>query len=72
MSKKVVRIDRDQIKKSLKEQCACYVLITCSTPSDDGKMEVEMSFEGEEDLAALLVENASQVFDTRIPRQESK
>ena len=72
MSKKIIQIDKEQIKKTLKEQCVCYVLITCSSPSNDGKMEVEMSFEGEEDLAALLVENAAQVFDARIPRQESQ
>lgn len=72
MGKKIVRIDKQQIKKSLKDDCACYVLITCSNPSSDGKMEVEMCFEGEEDLAALLIENAAQAFDARIDRRESK
>lgn len=76
MSKKLVKITREdtlaRLKEILKDQCGCYVLITCSLPTNDGKMEVEMNFEGDEDLAALLIENASQVFDTRAPRQESK
>lgn len=61
-----------RLKKTLKDKYACYVLITCTSPEKDGKMEVEMNFEGEEDLAAFLVDNASQVFDSRMPRQESK
>lgn len=79
MSKKLVKIDKqlqesgmDQMKSMLKEKYACYVLITCSEPGNDGKMEVEMNFEGDEDLAALLVDNASQVFDAKAPRRESK
>ena len=72
MNEKIVPLDKEQIKKTLKDQCVCYVLITCSAPTEDGKMEVEMNFEGEEDLAALLVANAAQVFDERIPRRESQ
>jgi hypothetical protein len=61
-----------RMKKVLRDQCACYVLITCTEPASDGKMEVAMDFEGDEDLAAFLVDNASQVFDTRFSRRESK
>lgn len=53
----------NKIKKTLGENNACYVLITCGSPSNDGKMEVEMSYEGDEVLAAYLVENAQQVFE---------
>lgn len=72
MEKKIVRIDPEQLKKMIGNDCACYVLITCSTPSSDGRMEVEMSFEGDEDLAAYLVQNAAQVFDAQTPARESK
>jgi len=48
------------------------VLITCSEPSKEGKMEVEMSYEGDESLASFLVDNASQVFDERLSQRESK
>ena len=62
----------EKIKKALSAKCACYVLITCTEPSADGKMEVAMNFEGDEDLAAFLVENAGQVFDKRVARRESQ
>lgn len=61
-----------ELKKALGTKCACYVLIMCSEPNADGKMEVEMNYEGDESLAAFLVENASQVFDDRIKCRESK
>jgi len=54
-----------RVKKAIGDNCACYVLITCSKPTENGKMEVEMDFDGDEELAAFLVENASQVFDQR-------
>ncbi len=63
----------EKIKKSLSEKHACYVLITCSQPSDEGKMDVEMNYEGDETLAAFLLENASQVFDSKLnDSRESK
>ncbi len=42
----------------LPEKSACYVLITCSEPSQDGKMEIEMTYEGDAVLAAYLIESA--------------
>ena len=82
MGKKVIQIDQQQdkshevalhkIKDAMGDSCACCVIITCSAPSKDGKMEIEMSFEGEESLAAFLIENAGQVFDDRITERESK
>lgn len=60
------------IKKALGDKCACFVLITCTEPSADGKMQVEMNFDGDESLAAFLIENASQVFDDQISQRESK
>lgn len=55
--------DLDRIKKMLGENTDCYVLITCGSPSNDGKMEVEMSYEGDEVLASYLIDNAQQVFE---------
>jgi hypothetical protein len=68
---KIIDVEKE-IKKALGDKCACYVLITCSEPTPDGNMEVEMNYEGDESLAAFLVENASQVFDNRKNRRESK
>ena len=60
-----------QIQKSLSENNACYVLITCTAPSDDGKMNVEMFYDGDEVLASYLVDNAQQVFDDRSRSEKS-
>jgi hypothetical protein len=51
------------VKKELAENNACYVLITCGHPSQDGKMQVEMSYQGDPTLAAYLVENAQNLID---------
>ena len=64
--------DLDEIKKTLGKKHACYVLITCSEPSQEGQMEVEMSYEGDEMLAAFLIDNASQAFDEKLSQRESK
>lgn len=82
MTKKAIPLDPEgneshgaalaKIKNSLGNQCACCILITCSESATDGKMQVEMSFEGEESLAAFLIENASQIFDERIAKREVK
>lgn len=61
-----------QIAKATKKGCACYVLITCTQPNAEGKMEVEMDYQGDETLAAFLVENAGQVFDSQIQYRKSK
>jgi len=56
----------ERIKKAIRKNTACYVLITCTEPTKDGKMEVEMSYEGDEALAAYLVESAQSVFEGQI------
>jgi len=59
----------EQMKKTLGKEHACYVLITCTDCSENGEMDVQMDFEGDENLAAFLVDSASQIFDSR---RESK
>lgn len=56
-----------EIKKALSENNTCYVLITCTKASKDGKMEVEMSYGGDPVLAAYLVESAQNIIETDIP-----
>jgi len=46
---------------------ACTIVISCKEPSEDGKMQVEMTCEGDEILAAYLLENAQSF----IPSEES-
>lgn len=50
-----------KVHKALGEKHACYVLITCGEPNGQGKMEVEMTYEGDETLAAFLIESAHNV-----------
>lgn len=53
------------VHKQLAERNACYVLITCGEPSADGKMEVEMTYEGDASLAAYLIESAQGIIDNQ-------
>lgn len=53
----------------LKQDHACYVLITCGQPSADGKMSVEMTYAGDPTLASYLLENAQGFID---PHAESR
>ena len=55
-----------EIKKALSKNNTCYVLITCSEASKDGKMEVEMSYGGDPIVAAYLVESAQNIIDAEI------
>lgn len=50
-------------RDSLAKKHVCYVLITCDAPSDDGKMKVEMSYEGDAALASYLLQGAQSIID---------
>jgi hypothetical protein len=54
---------QQDISTVLLEKNTCYVLITCSAPSEDGKMEVEMTYEGDASLAAYLIESAQGLIE---------
>ena len=54
------------VKQALGNQHACYILITCESPSDSGEMNVQMSYEGDEDLAGFLLQGAQSHFDSQI------
>lgn len=60
------------IKNLLKEKYPCYVLITCSAPEKTGNMAVEMHFEGDEDLAGLLVQQTAQIFEVKQPQERRR
>jgi len=51
------------LKTELAKKHACYVLITCDRPSGDGKMQVEMSYEGDATLAAYILQGAQLHID---------
>ena len=58
----------NNIKKNLKKNNACYVLITCSQPSQDGKMQVELNYSGDENLASYLIDGAQDVFENEVEK----
>lgn len=56
----------ESYEKSLKETLkkhACYVLITCEEPNDDGYMEVKMTCEGDSTLASYLLQGAQNMIE---------
>lgn len=55
--------DMDRIKEVLAKRHACYVLITCDTPTADGSMEVEMTYEGDAALASYLLQGAQDMMN---------
>jgi hypothetical protein len=57
------RVKQKQKIVNLKEDQACYILITCGKPAPDGKMSVEMTYEGDPTLASYLLENAQGFMD---------
>jgi hypothetical protein len=61
---------RRQVKELLGEDNSCYVLITCGEPSPDGKMQIDMAYEGDPILAAYLLEGAQTVIDEQIEEQQ--
>ena len=52
-----VRSTHEKIRKILSDHIG-YVLITCRPTRKSGKMKVEVSYEGDPDLASYLVDGA--------------
>ena len=54
-----------QLKNELEENCMGYVLITCAEPSEDGKIQIELSYGGDVTLALYLVDSAKHFFEVQ-------
>lgn len=52
----------EDMRKNLEENNTCYVLITCEPPTDDGEMEVKMTYGGEPIVAEYLIQGALDHF----------
>jgi hypothetical protein len=63
---------RRQIREALAKDHACYVLITCSDPSEGGMMNVEMTYEGDPTLAAYLLQSAQSYIDDDDDEEEQE
>ncbi len=57
------RNEQKRIKQTLAKNHACYVLITCDKPTEDGNMQVEMSYEGDVTVASYLLQGAQSYMD---------
>jgi hypothetical protein len=49
---------RKHLQEVLAKNPPCYVLITCGEPSEDGQMQVEMTYQGDAALASYLLRGA--------------
>jgi hypothetical protein len=54
---------RLHLQEVLDTDPSCYVLITCGDPCEKGEMKVKLSYQGNADLAALLLQGAQQFID---------
>jgi hypothetical protein len=52
-----------RVRKLLEKDFEGYVLVTCRPASNDGKMQVEMSYDGDPVLAAYLMEGAQEYLE---------
>ena len=52
-----------RLTDTLSKNHLCYVLITCDAPSEDGKMAVNMTYDGDAALAAYLLQGAQSFID---------
>lgn len=51
------------VKERLAKNHACYILVTCDGPQENGQMQVEMSYQGDPALASYLLIGAQNIID---------
>lgn len=61
---------RKHLQEVMDQNPSCYVLITCGQPSEDGQMQVEMTYQGDAALASYLIQGA-QLFIDQEEEQET-
>lgn len=54
---------RKHLQDVLDTDPSCYVLITCGQPSENGQMQVEMTYQGDATLASYLIQGAQLFID---------
>lgn len=60
----------EEFQKSLLENHAGYVLITCDHPSESGQMKVEMTYGGSPALASMLIDGAQELLNENMECEE--
>jgi hypothetical protein len=61
---------RRHLQEVLDKDPSCYVLITCGQPTEDGQMQVEMTYQGDTTLAAYLLQGAQLFIDQEDNKEE--
>ncbi len=61
---------RKHLQEALNKNPSCYVLITCGQPSEDGEMQVEMTYQGDAALASYLLQGAQLYIDPESEQQD--
>lgn len=59
----------DKVRRILSDHVG-YVLVTCRPTAQPGKLEVEVSYEGDPDLASYLVDGAQGYFENEVLVEE--
>lgn len=54
---------KEVIHDALSKEHACFVLITCDPPTDEGNMNVQLSYEGDVTLASYMLQGAQDILD---------
>ncbi|SCA59103.1 Uncharacterized protein AB751O23_DG_00020 [Chlamydiales bacterium SCGC AB-751-O23] len=58
---------KEEIMENLKglslKNKACYIVISCEQPQQNGNLEVQMNYEGDETLASYLLESAQNYLE---------
>jgi hypothetical protein len=47
-----------RIKDTLAKNHACYILITCDEPTEDGQMQINLTYEGPATIASYMLQDA--------------
>ena len=53
----------NELKKILAEKQLSYVLITCTSPTNEGKMDIELDYLGDQDLLSYLIDSAKNIIE---------
>lgn len=61
----------EEFEKTYGESQTAYVLITCGSPTKEGKMQVQMTYGGSSALAHILVHGAQSYLEQEPPEAET-
>lgn len=60
-------LKKRQLEKDMQNFLAnkheAFVLVTCSSANEKGDMQVELKYDGDQDLISYLLQSASQIFE---------